>query len=121
MFKYILTFLWEFIMDKKNDQTSKSGVGKKIIIFALIAGSFTINYVAINRLYAVSKAHIELSKKFKEIVGDTWEKKRQSFSMMQDKIVQTLVELDIMTEESARNWCKNAKSSYDFCSGFIRS
>lgn len=70
MFKYILTFLWEFIMDKKNDQTSKSGVGKKIIIFALIAGSFTINYVAINRLYAVSKAHIELSKKFKEIVAN---------------------------------------------------
>ena len=70
MFKYILTFLWEFIMDKKNDQTSKTGVGKKIIIFALIAGSFTINYVAINRLYAVSKAHIELSKKFKEVVAN---------------------------------------------------
>ena len=55
----------------------------------------------------------KFKEKFKEIVGDTWEKKRQSFSMMQDKIVQTLVELDIMTEESARNWCKNAKSSYD--------
>lgn len=54
-------------MDKKNDQANKAGTGKKLIIFLFIAASIGINYVAINRLYAVSKAHIELSKKFKEL------------------------------------------------------
>jgi hypothetical protein len=66
MLKYILTFLWEFIMDKKNGESTAPGVGKKLFLFVVIAVSFAINYVAINRLYVVSKAHIELGKKFKE-------------------------------------------------------
>ncbi len=39
--------------------------------------------------------------------------KRQAFAVIQDKVVKTLVEMDFMSEEAARNWCKNAKGSYD--------
>ena len=35
------------------------------------------------------------------------------FSVIQDKIVKTIVAMDFMSEEAARNWCKNAKGSYD--------
>lgn len=36
-----------------------------------------------------------------------------AFAVIQDKVVKTLVEMDFMSEEAARNWCKNAKGSYD--------
>ena len=39
--------------------------------------------------------------------------KRQAFAVIQDKVVKTLVEMDFMSEEAARNWCKNAKGSHD--------
>lgn len=51
--------------------------------------------------------------KFKEITGCEWEKKRQSFSMIQDKVVKTIVSLNLMSEDAAKNWCKTARSSYD--------
>jgi hypothetical protein len=55
----------------------------------------------------------EFKEKFQEIAGAPWEKKRQAFAVNQDKIVKTLVSMDFMSEEAARNWCKNARSSYD--------
>ena len=55
----------------------------------------------------------EFKEKFEEIAGAPWEKKRQAFAVIQDKIVKTLVSMDFMSEEAARNWCKNAKGSYD--------
>ena len=55
----------------------------------------------------------EFKEKFEEIAGAPWEKKRQAFVVIQDKIVKTIVAMDFMSEEAARNWCKNAKGSYD--------
>lgn len=55
----------------------------------------------------------EFKEKFEEIAGAPWEKKRQAFAVIQDKIVKTIVAMDFMSEEAARNWCKNAKVSYD--------
>lgn len=55
----------------------------------------------------------EFKEKFEQIAGAPWEKKRQAFAVIQDKIVKTLVEMDFMSEEAARNWCKNAKGNYD--------
>lgn len=55
--------------------------------------------------------------KFKELfeknASAPWEKKRQAFAVIQDKIVKTIVEMNFMSEEAARNWCKNAKGNYD--------
>lgn len=55
----------------------------------------------------------EFKEKFEQIAGAAWEKKRQAFAVIQDKVVKTLVEMDFMSEEAARNWCKNAKGNYD--------
>lgn len=55
----------------------------------------------------------EFKAKFKEISGEEWKIKRQAFAMIQDKIVQTIVEINLMSEDAARNWCKTAKVSYD--------
>lgn len=55
----------------------------------------------------------EFKEKFEGNAGAPWEKKRQAFAVIQDKVVKTLVEMDFMSEEAARNWCKNAKGSYD--------
>ena len=55
----------------------------------------------------------EFKERFQEIAGTPWEKKRQAFAVIQDKIVKTIVAMDFMSEEAARNWCKNAKGSYD--------
>ncbi len=55
----------------------------------------------------------EFKEKFEGIAGTPWEKKRQAFAVIQDKIVKTLVEMDFMSEEAARNWCKTAKGDYD--------
>lgn len=108
-----------FNIDSKG--SSKVGSGKDAIIevflkvFNEMQGYCGIRpYIAdFERQLDEEGIYEKFKQKFKEIAGDTWEKKRQSFSMMQDKIVKTLVELDIMTEGAARNWCKTAKSSYD--------
>ena len=55
----------------------------------------------------------EFKEKFEQIAGAPWEKKRQAFAVIQDKVVKTLEEMDFMSEEAARNWCKNAKANYD--------
>ena len=55
----------------------------------------------------------EFKERFEAIAGAPWEKKRQAFAVIQDKIVKTIVDMDFMSEEAARNWCKNAKGSYD--------
>ena len=55
----------------------------------------------------------EFKERFEVIAGAPWEKKRNAFAVMQDKIVKTIVEMNFMTEEAARNWCKTAKANYD--------
>lgn len=55
----------------------------------------------------------EFKERFEKNAGAPWEKKRQAFAVIQDKIVKTIVEMDFMSEEAARNWCKNAKGNYD--------
>lgn len=55
----------------------------------------------------------EFKERFEANAGAPWEKKRQAFAVIQDKIVKTIVEMDFMSEEAARNWCKSAKGSYD--------
>ncbi len=55
----------------------------------------------------------EFKQRFEGIAGAPWEKKRNAFAVMQDKIVKTIVEMNFMSEEAARNWCKSAKADYD--------
>ena len=55
----------------------------------------------------------EFKQRFEATYGAPWEKKRQAFAVIQDKVVKTIADMDFMSEEAARNWCKSAKNSYD--------
>ncbi|MGO5050909.1 BREX system P-loop protein BrxC [Lachnospiraceae bacterium LCP25S3_G4] len=54
----------------------------------------------------------EFKTKFEEINGDNWEKAREDFFFIQDEIVDTLVAMNFMSEEAARNWCETAQNAY---------
>lgn len=108
-----------FNIDSKG--SSKVGTGKDAIIevflkvFNEMQGYCGIRpYIAdFERQLDEEGVYEKFKEKFKEITGSEWVKKRQSFSMMQDKIVKALVQCDIMSEEVARDWCKNIKNNYD--------
>lgn len=54
----------------------------------------------------------EFKEKFEECYGDAWEDSRQDFDFIQDDIVDTLVDMDFMSEAAARNWCEKAAEPY---------
>lgn len=54
----------------------------------------------------------EFKEKFEENYGESWVESRQDFDFIQDDIVDTLVELNIMSEAAARNWCEKASEPY---------
>ena len=50
--------------------------------------------------------------KFEEIEGQTWKEAREDYYFVQDSIIQTIVDLGIMSEDAARSWADNAEKSY---------
>ena len=55
----------------------------------------------------------EFKQKYQESFCATWEESRHRFKFIQDKIVKTLSDLDIMSESAARTWCDKAMGTYD--------
>ena len=54
----------------------------------------------------------EFKQKFEENYGDAWVDSRQDFDFIQDDIVDTLIDMDFMSEAAARNWCEKAAEPY---------
>lgn len=54
----------------------------------------------------------EFKEAFEEKKGDSWEAYRQDFDFIQDSVVDTLVSMDFMSEDAAKNWCKKATEPY---------
>lgn len=50
--------------------------------------------------------------KFAELQGTSWEEGREDYYFVQDSIIQAIVELGIMSEDTAKNWADNAEKSY---------
>lgn len=50
--------------------------------------------------------------KFEEIYGSAWVDSRDDFDYMQDEVVETLVAIDAMSEEAARNICEKIALNY---------
>lgn len=108
-----------FNIDSKG--SAKVGSGKEAIVevFMKVFNEMqgycgSIPYLADFERQLDTEGHFdEFKEKFEAIAGAPWEKKRQAFAVIQDKIVKTLVEMDFMSEEAARNWCKTAKGDYD--------
>lgn len=70
-------------------------------------------YVADLERWLSENGKYELFKeRFEETEGDSWENKRYEIDFIQDEIVETLVSIDEMSEEAARNWCEKATNPY---------
>lgn len=108
-----------FNIDSKG--SSKIGSGKEAIVevFMKVFNEMqgycgSIPYLADFERQLDSEGKFEeFKEKFKEITGNDWETKRQAFAVIQNKVVQTIVEIGFMEEEYAKNWCRTAKSSYE--------
>ena len=55
----------------------------------------------------------EFKEKFEETNGDPWVEARNEFDYSQDDVVDVLVDMGIMSEEAARNWCEKAFTPYN--------
>jgi len=47
--------------------------------------------------------------RFKEINGEEWVEKRSEFIFIQDEVIDTLVDVNYMSQEAARNWAETVK------------
>ena len=54
----------------------------------------------------------EFKEAFEDEYGDPWEESRKDFDFIQDSVVDTLVNMDYMSEAAARNWCEKAIETY---------
>lgn len=54
----------------------------------------------------------EFKRTYQDICGDAWEESRDDFDYVQDDVVDTLVQMDIMSEQAARNWCEKASGEF---------
>lgn len=54
----------------------------------------------------------EFKAKFEELQGVSWEEGREDYYFVQDSIIEAIVELGIMKEDTAKNWAENAEKSY---------
>lgn len=50
---------------------------------------------------------------FKRINGNSWEDERDEYYFIQDEIIDSLVEIDFMTDEQANRWADNAEDNFD--------
>ena len=54
----------------------------------------------------------EFKEAFEDEYGEPWEESRKDFDFIQDSVVETLVNMDYMSEAAARNWCEKAIETY---------
>lgn len=67
---YILSFLWELIMEKNspnNQGPSKMSKLKRFVVFLILASSLTLNVYTMERLIRVSANHVTLVKKLRSL------------------------------------------------------
>ena len=55
----------------------------------------------------------EFKTEFKNITQNTWEDQRDDFYLISDDIVETLVNIEFLSEEGARNWVDKAEDNYE--------
>lgn len=55
----------------------------------------------------------EFKEKFENTNGDSWMEARNEFDYSQDDVVDVLVDMGVMSEEAARNWCEKAITPYN--------
>lgn len=83
----ILSFLWEIIMEKRKDNTQLTLYEKlkRFVAFLIISISLVANVFAVERLYTISKSHIELVRRLKDYEKSSTEKGTCPFNLKETR------------------------------------
>lgn len=107
-----------FNIDSKSDGGSKQNKDAIVNVFLKVFNEMqgycgAMPFLAdLERRLNEEGKYEEFKQKFEENYGDAWIDSRQDFDFIQDDIVDTLVDMDFMSEAAARNWCEKAAEPY---------
>lgn len=107
-----------FNIDSKSDSGSKQNKDAIVNVFLKVFNEMqgycgAMPFLAdLERRLNEEGKYEEFKQKFEENYGDAWVDSRQDFNFIQDEIVDTLVDMDFMSEAAARNWCEKAAEPY---------
>lgn len=107
-----------FNIDSKSDSNSKQNKDAIVNVFLKVFNEMqgycgAMPFLAdLERRLNEEGKYEEFKQKFEENYGDAWVDSRQDFDFIQDDIVDTLVDMDFMSEAAARNWCEKAVEPY---------
>ena len=107
-----------FNIDSKSDSNSKQNKDAIVNVFLKVFNEMqgycgVMPFLAdLERRLNEEGKYEEFKQKFEENYGDAWVDSRQDFDFIQDDIVDTLVDMDFMSEAAARNWCEKAAEPY---------
>lgn len=107
-----------FNIDSKSDSGSKQNKDAIVNVFLKVFNEMqgycgAMPFLAdLERRLNEEGKYEEFKQKFEENYGDAWIDSRQDFDFIQDEIVDTLVDMDFMSEAAARNWCEKAAEPY---------
>ena len=107
-----------FNIDSKSDSNSKQNKDAIVNVFLKVFNEMqgycgAMPFLAdLERRLNEEGKYEEFKQKFEENYGDAWTDSRQDFDFIQDDIVDTLVDMDFMSEAAARNWCVKKPQSH---------
>ena len=107
-----------FNVDSKGEMTGKQDKDAIVSVFLKVFNEMQGFYGAnphiadLERKLAYDGRYEEFKEKFEDACGETWEEARNDFDYNQDEAVDVLVDMGVMSEEAARNWCEKAFTPY---------
>ncbi len=107
-----------FNIDAKSDQSGKQREESIVMVFLKVFNEMQGFYGSMPRVADLERhltkegRYEEFKEVFEKNYGRNWQEGRHDFYYAQDVVVKTLEETGIMSEESARNWCKDAMKDY---------
>lgn len=107
-----------FNIDSKSDSNSKQNKDAIVNVFLKVFNEMqgycgAMPFLAdLERRLNEEGKYEEFKQKFEENYGDAWKDSRQDFDFIQDDIVDTLIDMNFMSEAAARNWCEKAAEPY---------
>ena len=103
-----------FNIDSKSDSNSKQNKDAIVNVFLKVFNEMqgycgAMPFLAdLERRLNEEGKYEEFKQKFEENYGDAWKDSRQDFDFIQDDIVDTLIDMNFMSEAAARNWCEKS-------------
>ena len=107
-----------FNIDSKSESTGKKDKEAILSVFLKVfnekmgyCGAYP-HVADLERRLEEEEKYDEFREEFLRITGNDWLEERTAFDFIQDEIIETLVNIGFMSEESARNWCEKATDPY---------